>query len=349
MARQCKHRGQAARSDVRSETLIAGNIVVDLPGGVSSFSLDVDVSQLAANAAQPPTPSNPWVITASDAAGNDESDPVIVPLTTQAGFSIDPASLRATISGSQVTITGTVKEPNSTPAILRVWMGSSSGQKLLTPPSFVEALLGGTSVSLVNGSASFSITIDQDSLAEGASPQSTETPWIITACDQSGGYETAPIIVPQATAGSAAVAPTPSAPSEDGGSLAEVEGIGPERAAVLRKAGVRSAADLLKQGATVAGRRKLAKDTAFSSSLILTWVNNVDLFRVIGVGGEYAELLELAGVDSVPELARRNPKELQAKLAEVNSEQNVVRRVPPLATVSKWIAGAKGLPRAVQH
>ena len=153
----------------------------------------------------------------------------------------------------------------------------------------------------------------------------------------------------QAVAGSAVVSPTPSEPSEDAGSLADVEGIGPERAAVLRKAGVRSAADLLKQGATVAGRRKLAKDTAFSSSLILTWVNNVDLFRVIGVGGEYAELLELAGVDSVPELARRNPKDLHAKLTEVNSEHNVVRRVPPPTTVSKWIAGAKGLPRAVQH
>lgn len=332
-----------------SETLIAGNIVVDLPGGVSNFSLDVDLSQLPANAAQPPTATSPWVITASDAAGNAESDPVVVPLSTQAGFAIDPASLRATITGSQVAIAGTVKEPNSTPAILRVWMGSSSGQKLLTPPSFVEALLGGASVSLTNGSASFTVTIDEDALPEGASAQSTATPWVITACDQSGGFETAPIIVPQATAGPAEVSPTPSEPSEDIGSLAEVEGIGPERAAVLRKAGVRNAADLLKQGATAAGRRKLAKDTAFNSALILTWVNNVDLFRVIGIGGEYAELLELAGVDSVPELARRNPKDLHTKLAETNSKHNVVRRVPPPATVSKWVAGAKALPRAVQH
>ena len=131
--------------------------------------------------------------------------------------------------------------------------------------------------------------------------------------------------------------------------LNEIEGIGGSYAAKLAEAGVKSVADLLDKGATAKGRKELAEATGISEKLVLRWVNMADLFRVKGVGEEYADLLEAAGVDTVKELATRKPENLHAKMVEVNEAKKLVRGVPALSQVEKWVAQAKELPGAVSH
>jgi hypothetical protein len=103
----------------------------------------------------------------------------------------------------------------------------------------------------------------------------------------------------------------------------------------------------LEAGSTPKGRKDLAENTGISEKLILEWVNLADLLRIKGVGEEYSDLLEEAGVDTVAELARRNADNLHAKMSEVNEAKNLVRRPPTLNDVQKWIEQAKNLPRKV--
>ncbi len=131
--------------------------------------------------------------------------------------------------------------------------------------------------------------------------------------------------------------------------LTEIEGVAASNAKKLQKAGIRSAEALLKKGATKKGRKEIAAKTGISEKVILRWVNYADLFRIKGVGGEYAELLEAAGVDTVPELSRRKPANLAAKMAEVNAKKHLVRQVPSEKQVSKWVDQAKTLDRVVKH
>lgn len=131
--------------------------------------------------------------------------------------------------------------------------------------------------------------------------------------------------------------------------LEMVEGIGPAYAAKLAGVGLKTTEALLKKGATPKGREELAETTGISSKLILEWVNLVDLFRITGVGEEYSDLLEEAGVDTVPELAQRNPANLYEKLVEVNKAKELVRRLPSAAQVATWVAEAKSLPRKIEY
>jgi len=131
--------------------------------------------------------------------------------------------------------------------------------------------------------------------------------------------------------------------------LIDIEGVGPAYAAKLQKAGVRSAVSLLARGGTPAGRKEIAAKSGISDALILEWVNHVDLFRIKGVGSEYADLLEAAGVDTVVELAQRNPEQLQAKLLSANAGKKLVRRPPGFSQVRNWISQAKKLPRKVSY
>lgn len=188
-----------------SETLVSGNLVVELPSGNNTFSLVINLATLPANAATPPSAANPWVITASATSGDDESDPVLVPVTSAATFSVDPSLLKATLASNVITITGTVREPNNVPAVIRVWMGTASGQKLVSPVTFAETIVGSAQVGLAGGTANFSLTANLGALPSGASAPTSTNPWVVTACDQTGGFETSPIIVPSATA-----APAPS-------------------------------------------------------------------------------------------------------------------------------------------
>jgi predicted flap endonuclease-1-like 5' DNA nuclease len=131
--------------------------------------------------------------------------------------------------------------------------------------------------------------------------------------------------------------------------LEDVEGIGKVYAQKLAGVGVTSTQDFLKKGATPQGRKAMAEKAGVSDKLILEWVNHVDLFRIKGVGSEYADLLEAAGVDTVPELAQRRAENLHQKLAEVNAAKKLVRRLPVLSQVQNWVEQAKALPRVIQY
>ena len=131
--------------------------------------------------------------------------------------------------------------------------------------------------------------------------------------------------------------------------IEDVEGIGPVNAGKLQGADVRTTDDLLQQAGTRRGREQLGASTGISHSQILEWTNHVDLYRVSGVGSEYADLLEAAGVDSVAELAQRNAKNLSETFGELDLARNTVRNIPSEATVAGWIEQAKTLPRMVEY
>jgi predicted flap endonuclease-1-like 5' DNA nuclease len=132
--------------------------------------------------------------------------------------------------------------------------------------------------------------------------------------------------------------------------IEEVEGIGPVYASKLEQAGVRSTDDLLEQGAKPSGRARLATETGIDGGLILEWVNHVDLMRIKGVGSEYSDLLEAAGVDSPAELARRNAANLATTFQEVDAARpDMVRRVPSESEIQGWIDQSKDLPKVVEH
>jgi predicted flap endonuclease-1-like 5' DNA nuclease len=131
--------------------------------------------------------------------------------------------------------------------------------------------------------------------------------------------------------------------------IEDIEGIGPTYAGKLNAAGVKTTDDLLTAGSQPKGREDLAEKTGISATLILEWVNLADLFRIKGVGEEYSDLLEEAGVDTVVELSQRNPENLYAKILEINEEKKLVRRPPTLNNVRSWINQAKTLPRIVEY
>ncbi|NLX81939.1 MAG: DUF4332 domain-containing protein [Proteiniphilum sp.] len=131
--------------------------------------------------------------------------------------------------------------------------------------------------------------------------------------------------------------------------IEEIEGIGPVMGEKLREAGITTTDKLLESTLTPKQRKDLAESTGISLKLILKFANMADLFRITGVGQEYAELLEAAGVDTVPELAQRNAENLTAKMEEVNEEKSLVRRTPSLTSVEKWVEEAKNLPRALTY
>ena len=131
--------------------------------------------------------------------------------------------------------------------------------------------------------------------------------------------------------------------------LTEIESIGDAYAEKLAAAGVNSVEKLLELGGDKKGRSEIAKASDISEKRILNWVNRADLSRIKGVSTQYADLLECAGVDTVPELAQRNAENLHRKMNEVNEEKNLVRKTPALSQVEDWVAQAKELPRAVNY
>jgi uncharacterized membrane protein HdeD (DUF308 family)/predicted flap endonuclease-1-like 5' DNA nuclease len=176
-------------------------------------------------------------------------------------------------------------------------------------------------------------TVDVDEAAE-------ETPEVVAVVDE------ATEVVEQVDI------PEPTSPEEMAKfsyDLEYIEGIGQVYGQKLKAIGIGTPLDLLRQGATRKGRQEIAQQTEISPKLILSWVNFVDLFRIKGVGSEYADLLERAGVDTVPELAQRNAQNLLRKIAEVNEEKQLVRRVPDISQIEDWIAQAKQLPRVVTY
>jgi predicted flap endonuclease-1-like 5' DNA nuclease len=131
--------------------------------------------------------------------------------------------------------------------------------------------------------------------------------------------------------------------------IVEIEGIGPVFAEKLSKAGVLTIEGLLEKGASRTGRKNIADESGVDESKILNWVNKADLFRIKGVGPQFSELLEAAGVDTVKELRNRNAENLHAKLVEVQAEKRITRAVPALKQVVKFVEQAKNLPPIVTY
>jgi len=131
--------------------------------------------------------------------------------------------------------------------------------------------------------------------------------------------------------------------------LVMIEGIGEVNAKNLRMLGISTTVTLLERGRTPQGRKEIAEKSGISEKLILEWVNLADLFRIKGVGEEYSDLLEEAGVDTVVELAQRNPDNLYEKVVDVNHQKKLVRKLPTQGQVDDWVRQAKNLPRVVTY
>jgi predicted flap endonuclease-1-like 5' DNA nuclease len=131
--------------------------------------------------------------------------------------------------------------------------------------------------------------------------------------------------------------------------IIDIEGIGPQYAEKLKAAGIATVESLLAQGSTPAGRKTIEEKTGIGHKLVLKWVNHADLFRINGVAGQFAELLEASGVDTVAELSHRNAENLHAAMVKVNEEKKLVHVIPEVAHITRWIAEAKTLPKGVTY
>jgi predicted flap endonuclease-1-like 5' DNA nuclease len=131
--------------------------------------------------------------------------------------------------------------------------------------------------------------------------------------------------------------------------IEEIEGIGPALGQKLASLGVRTTEALLERAGTRVGRKHLADQVGVTEQEVLKWVNRADLMRIKGVGEEYSDLLEAAGVDSPRELAHRVPAMLHGTLERLNAEKKLVRRLPTLKEVERWVQEAKSLPQLVAH
>lgn len=131
--------------------------------------------------------------------------------------------------------------------------------------------------------------------------------------------------------------------------LTNIEGIGTTNAQKLKKVGITTTDVLLEKGALPKGRQEICNMTGVNETQVMRWVNLADLFRVKGVGEEYSDLLEAAGVDTVPEMAQRDPESLYNTLVTINSDKKLVRQVPSQSTIANWIENARTLPRIIKH
>jgi len=131
--------------------------------------------------------------------------------------------------------------------------------------------------------------------------------------------------------------------------IEDVEGIGPVFAAKLGEVGIVTTDDLLERGSKKSGRAAIAAETGINEGMILEWTNHVDLMRINGVGSEFSDMLEAAGVDSPAELAQRNAANLAETMAELDMARNTTRRIPSAAMVAGWIEEAKTMGRTVEH
>jgi predicted flap endonuclease-1-like 5' DNA nuclease len=128
-----------------------------------------------------------------------------------------------------------------------------------------------------------------------------------------------------------------------------IQGIGEVYEVKLKESGINSVEMLLEACSLKKGRNELAKKLGVTEKLILKWANHADLIRIKGIGGDYADLLEASGVDTVPELAKRKPDNLLAKMLEVNEAKKIVKKMPTQKQVEDWVRQAGELPRALKY
>jgi len=131
--------------------------------------------------------------------------------------------------------------------------------------------------------------------------------------------------------------------------IKQLRGMTPSLEGALHTRGIYHTEQLLQAASTPAGREALGKQAGVATQTILELANRADLARVWGLAGVYSDLLEQAGVDTVKELAGRNPENLYAKLIQVNAKGRIARRVPSRSHVENWIAQARELPRRLEY
>lgn len=131
--------------------------------------------------------------------------------------------------------------------------------------------------------------------------------------------------------------------------IEEIEGIGPKYGATLAAAGIKTTKQLLNHCKSPSGRKKLCDETGISGKLMLEWTNLADLMRIKGVGKQFSELLEAAGVDTVKELRNRKAENLCAKMKEVNDAKKLARVAPPLSKVADWVEQAKTMDPIIEY
>lgn len=131
--------------------------------------------------------------------------------------------------------------------------------------------------------------------------------------------------------------------------ISDLEGVGEVQAAKLGEAGIKTVEGLLENAKSASGRSNLAEKTGISEKTILEWVNRADLYRIKGIGSEISDLLEAAGVDSVLELANRNPENLVKALEDLNTQKKLVRSIPTISEITGFINQAKSLDKVVTH
>lgn len=131
--------------------------------------------------------------------------------------------------------------------------------------------------------------------------------------------------------------------------IIDIEGIGSIYAGKLHRVGIRTTNRLLRVAAHRRGRKDISTQTGISETLILEWVNLADLMRIKGIGEEFSDLLEEAGVDTVKELRNRRPDNLYQAILEINARKQLVRRLPSRGAVESWIMQAKTLPPVLTY
>jgi len=129
----------------------------------------------------------------------------------------------------------------------------------------------------------------------------------------------------------------------------DIEGIGASYGEKLAAVGIKRTDDLLTRCGSARGRAEVSDRSGISEKLLLTWANMADLMRIHGVGSEFSELLEAAGVDTVREMQHRNATNLREKMQQVNDAKNLTRRVPSQKEVEAWIEQAKQLQPMISH
>ncbi|HBS05776.1 MAG TPA: DUF4332 domain-containing protein [Leptospiraceae bacterium] len=131
--------------------------------------------------------------------------------------------------------------------------------------------------------------------------------------------------------------------------LNRIEGIDDKAAQKLKSVGITTIEKLLEQASKPQDRKQISKEARVSEKQLLKWVNHADLFRIKGIAGLKAELLEATGVDTIKELAKRKPENLYESLLEMNKKKNFVERVPGMVQVKRWVTTAKRMKPMVKY
>jgi CBS domain-containing protein len=138
--------------------------------------------------------------------------------------------------------------------------------------------------------------------------------------------------------------------------LSEVKGIKGKFDRKLRRVGLFTTKDLLNRCRNPTARNSYANEIGIDANLLLKWTKMADLMRIEGIGQQLAELMVLAGIDSVKILSQsvpsdiigplQNPGELPVKNLKIDDEFDIVDGKAKLREAAKIMVD-KNLPDLV--